>query len=86
MTVEASDEGVIHLDDEGPGIPPDERRAILQRFVRGRAGRQAGATSGTGLGLALACGHVELHGGTVSIADAPSGGARFTVRLPGGTA
>ena len=86
VTVDASERNVvIHLDDEGPGIPSDERRAILQRFVRGRAGRHAGTTSGTGLGLALTCGHIELHGGTVSIADAPSGGARFTVRLPGGT-
>lgn len=72
----------IHLDDRGPGIPPDERKAILQRFVRGRAGKQAGTTTGTGLGLALTCGHVELHGGSVSISDAPTGGARFTITLP----
>lgn len=76
------DAACIHLDDDGPGIPADERRAILQRFVRGRAGLQAGTTTGTGLGLALTRGHVELHGGTVSIADAPDGGARFTICLP----
>jgi signal transduction histidine kinase len=77
---------LIHLDDRGPGIPPDERRAILQRFVRGRSGKQTGSTTGTGLGLALTNGHVELHGGTVLIGDAPGGGARFTIRLPGDAA
>jgi signal transduction histidine kinase len=73
---------VVHLDDSGPGIALDERRAILQRFVRGRAGKQAGSSSGTGLGLALTSGHVALHGGTVDIDDAPGGGARFTITLP----
>lgn len=72
----------IHLDDHGPGIPSDERKAVLQRFARGRSGKLAGTTTGTGLGLALTCGHVELHGGTVTIDDAPSGGARLTISLP----
>ncbi len=84
-TLEASSEGVaLHLDDSGPGIAPDERRAVLQRFVRGRAGQEAGSATGTGLGLALACGHVDLHGGTVSISESPTGGARFTIWLPAG--
>lgn len=83
VTVDVSPEVArIHLDDHGPGIPSDERKAILQRFARGRAGKLAGTTTGTGLGLALTCGHVELHGGTVTIADAPNGGARFTISLP----
>ena len=77
-----SDLAYIHLDDHGPGIPPDERKAILQRFVRGRAGKQAGTTTGSGLGLALSCGHIELHGGNLSITDGPTGGARFTIALP----
>jgi signal transduction histidine kinase len=77
-----ADGTAIHLDDSGPGIAPDERRAVLQRFVRGRAGRRAGTTSGTGLGLALASSHVELHGGTIVITDSPTGGARFTIWLP----
>jgi signal transduction histidine kinase len=84
-TLEADGDGVaIHLDDAGPGIPPDERRAVLQRFTRGRAGKLAGTTSGTGLGLALATGHIELHGGSIAIGESPDGGARFTIRLPAG--
>jgi signal transduction histidine kinase len=84
-TLEADGDGVaIHLDDGGPGIPPDERRAVLQRFTRGRAGKLAGTTSGTGLGLALATGHIELHGGSIAIGESPDGGARFTIRLPAG--
>lgn len=75
----------VHFDDAGPGIPLDERRAILQRFVRGRAGRRAGTASGTGLGLALTTAHVELHGGTITIGEAPAGGARFSVTIPGGS-
>jgi signal transduction histidine kinase len=74
----------LHLDDAGPGIPLDERRAILQRFVRGRAGKGAGSASGTGLGLALTVGHVDLHGGSISISESPVGGARFTITLPAG--
>jgi signal transduction histidine kinase len=74
----------LHLDDAGPGIPLDERRAILQRFVRGRAGKGAGSASGTGLGLALTVGHVDLHGGSISISESPGGGARFTITLPAG--
>ena len=70
------------LDDAGPGIDPSERSAIFERFARGRAGRTAGASSGTGLGLALVAAHVALHGGSVAVDDAPSGGARFIVELP----
>jgi signal transduction histidine kinase len=70
------------LDDDGPGIEPSERSAIFERFARGRAGRQAGSSSGTGLGLALAAAQVALHGGTLEVGDAPSGGARFTIDLP----
>lgn len=76
------DDIVFFLDDAGPGVEPGERTAIFQRFARGTAGRRAGTASGTGLGLALARAHLELHRGAVDVTDAPGGGARFVVRVP----
>lgn len=72
----------IALDDDGPGVPDDERAAIFGRFARGEAGLRAGTTTGTGLGLALVAEHVRLHGGSVRVEAAPGGGARFVVELP----
>jgi signal transduction histidine kinase len=69
------------VDDHGPGIPPDQREAILEPFVRLEDSRNR-HTGGAGLGLAVARSLLEAHGGTISIADATSGGARVTVRLP----
>ncbi len=76
------DDVVFAFDDAGPGVDPSERTAIFQRFARGDAGRRAGSSSGTGLGLALALAQIELHGGSITIDDAPGGGARFIVQLP----
>lgn len=72
----------ILLDDEGPGVPPEEREAIFGRFARGSAGIEAGGGTGTGLGLALVDEHVKLHGGRVWVEDAPGGGARFVLEVP----
>jgi signal transduction histidine kinase len=72
----------FNLDDSGPGVDPNERRSILQRFARGEAGRRAGGGSGTGLGLALAVAQIDLHGGTIKVESAPTGGARFIVDIP----
>jgi signal transduction histidine kinase/CheY-like chemotaxis protein len=71
----------IVVEDSGPGVPPDLREVIFERFRQGEAGptRRFG---GTGLGLAIAREFVALHGGTLVVADAPGGGARFTVELP----
>lgn len=73
---------VIDVDDAGPGVDAAERSTIFERFARGSAGRRAGSTTGTGLGLALAAEHVKLHGGHVEVTDAPGGGARFHVVFP----
>lgn len=79
-----SDGGLrLTLDDEGPGVPPEEREAIFGRFNRGSAGIDAGASTGTGLGLAIVDEHVRLHGGRVHVEAAPGGGARFVFELPG---
>jgi signal transduction histidine kinase len=72
----------IIVDDDGPGVPEDDRRAIFGRFNRGSMGQPADQPKGTGLGLALVDEHVRMHGGDVDVTDSPTGGARFTVRFP----
>jgi signal transduction histidine kinase len=70
------------VEDAGPGIRPEERERIFERFFRGRAAGMRGAGEGSGLGLALVREHVGLHGGKVWVEDREGGGARFVVRLP----
>jgi signal transduction histidine kinase len=72
----------IEVDDEGPGVVPEEREVIFQRFVRGRGVGARADGEGTGLGLALVASHVDVHGGRVMVTDRPGGGARFRVELP----
>jgi signal transduction histidine kinase len=82
LSIDADREFVTMLvDDDGIGIPPDRRETVLQPFVRLEDSRNR-STGGAGLGLAIARSLVEAHGGTISINDSPSGGARLTVRLP----
>ncbi|HWG92902.1 MAG TPA: HAMP domain-containing sensor histidine kinase [Mycobacteriales bacterium] len=76
----------LEVDDEGPGVPPDERSVVFERFARGRAANARGGSEGTGLGLALVAQHVTAHRGWVRIEDRPGGGARFVVDLPAGEA
>lgn len=71
----AGSELVIDVEDDGPGIPPDERARVFDRFTRG--GRADGG--GTGLGLAIARWVVDLHRGTIAVADP---GSRIRVTLP----
>jgi len=68
----------LSVEDEGPGIRPDDLPHVFDRFWRA-----ADAPSGgTGLGLAIAAWIAEHHGGTISASNRPTGGARFEVRLP----
>jgi signal transduction histidine kinase len=77
LAVRASQgEIVIDVEDDGPGIPLAERAQVFDRFTRG--GRTAGG--GTGLGLAISRWVVDLHGGTIAVADP---GSRIRVVLPG---
>ncbi len=69
---------VLQVDDSGPGIPPDQRPFVFDRFHRGIDG-----PGGTGLGLAIADSVVRATEGTWSIGDAPSGGARMEVSWRG---
>jgi two-component system sensor histidine kinase MtrB len=77
------DELVLEVDDEGAGVPIDERDLVFDRFARGRASSMRGGSEGTGLGLALVAQHVLAHRGRVEVLDRPGGGARFRVTLPG---
>jgi len=72
----------VIVDDDGPGIPIAEREAMLRPFSRGDAARNMNDGSGFGLGLAIVRAVVEGHHGTVTLADAPSGGLRVIVDLP----
>jgi PAS domain S-box-containing protein len=79
VTVTASKEGelvVVRVDDSGDGIPPEVRqRAFTKFWTKGQRG-------GSGLGLYLVNGLVRAHGGTVTIDDAPQGGARIQTTWP----
>jgi two-component system sensor histidine kinase MtrB len=77
------DVGRIDVDDEGPGVSPEDRPLIFDRFVRGRAAGARADSGGAGLGLALVAQHAAAHGGTAAVLDRPGGGARFRVDLPG---
>ncbi|HSE47460.1 MAG TPA: HAMP domain-containing sensor histidine kinase, partial [Gemmatimonadales bacterium] len=84
VSVEHGD-GVARLlvDDAGPGVPPELRERIFERFARISAPLPEGADpGGAGLGLALVAENVRLHGGRVWVEDSPDGGARFVVQLP----
>jgi signal transduction histidine kinase len=69
------------VDDDGPGIPADQRHRVFDRFARLDDGRSRN-TGGTGLGLAIAKAAAQTQGGTITLHDAPTGGARFQVTLP----
>jgi signal transduction histidine kinase len=69
------------VEDNGPGIPPDQRDRIFDRFHRTDFSR-ARATGGSGLGLAIARALVEAHGGRIRAGESPEGGARLEFDLP----
>ncbi|WP_255583581.1 cell wall metabolism sensor histidine kinase WalK [Dietzia sp. ANT_WB102] len=72
---------VICVDDDGEGVPPEQRDSVFDRFARLDADRARGK-GGSGLGLAIVAEITRSHGGTVRVADAPGGGARFVIELP----
>jgi PAS domain S-box-containing protein len=85
IALEAAREGavaVVRVCDNGAGIPSERLPAIFEMFTRGE-GAQALAPKGLGIGLALARGLVQMHGGTIDAqSDGPGRGSAFTVRLP----
>jgi signal transduction histidine kinase len=74
----------IAVEDDGPGVAPEERELIFERFARGGVAGRRSSTDGAGLGLALVDEHVRLHGGRIWVEDRPDGhtGARFVLELP----
>lgn len=68
----------VTVDDDGTGIPEQERASLFARFARGSTAH----AEGSGLGLALIAQQAELHGGTAELSESPLGGTRLWLRLP----
>ncbi|MBB1198071.1 sensor histidine kinase [Curtobacterium flaccumfaciens] len=71
---------VLTVDDDGTGVPEDERERVFERFVRLDEARSRDA-GGAGLGLAIVRDAVRAHGGETTVVASPLGGARFVVRI-----
>ena len=82
VTVRLTD-GVLIVDDEGSGIDEADRPHVFERFYRSEESR---AMPGSGLGLAIVRQVLDRHGGRIEVSEAPGGGARFSLWLPGVTA
>jgi len=80
---DAPDAATVRLvvSDDGVGIPPAEREAMFDKFVQ--SSRTKTGAGGTGLGLAIVKQIVTDHGGTITVGDSETGGARLVVELPG---
>jgi two-component system sensor histidine kinase MprB len=74
--------GVLTVDDEGPGISEADLPHVFERFWRSEESR---SMPGSGLGLAIVKQVVDQHGGRVVVSEAPSGGARMSLSIPGVT-
>jgi two-component system sensor histidine kinase TctE len=74
-------EHALIVDDDGPGIPPDERERVFERFYRVEGG-SAHHREGTGLGLAIVAWAIEAHHGRLVIGENEQGGARVVLALP----
>ena len=77
-------DALLVVEDEGPGIPEEERERIFERFYRVDASRHRDAVTGAGLGLAICAWIVEAHGGTIGASERPGGGTVILVRFLGG--
>jgi signal transduction histidine kinase len=71
----------LAVEDDGPGLEPNLREKVFERFARLEEARTRDA-GGAGLGLALTKRIVETHGGRIFVEDSPLGGAAFVVELP----
>jgi signal transduction histidine kinase len=86
VSVRAGDgRAVVSVADQGPGIPPEHRGRIFDRFFRVDQSRSR-EDGGTGLGLAIAKWAVEVNGGQITVDHRPGGGSVFRIDLPLGDA
>jgi K+-sensing histidine kinase KdpD len=69
---------VIEISDTGPGFPEQEIKNVFKKFFRVNENK----TGGLGLGLSIAKGFVEAHGGTIHVENREEGGARFIIKIP----
>lgn len=76
-----AEEVLISVEDEGPGIPAEERRRIFEPFFRGRLAHEM-EVEGSGIGLSIVRQVARSHGGRVRVTDADRQGARFVLQLP----
>jgi signal transduction histidine kinase len=72
----------IFVEDDGPGIPAEQRERVFDRFHRTDSSRTR-ARGGAGLGLAIVSAIAEAHGGRVAAGESPEGGAHVEIELPG---
>ncbi|WP_374412235.1 ATP-binding protein [Hydrogenophaga sp.] len=72
---------LLSVQDSGPGVPPEMRQAVFERFRQGQTGTTRNF-GGTGLGLSIAKEFTELMQGSISVTGAPGGGSLFQVELP----
>ena len=80
--VPTEDSVLLTIDDDGPGVPPDQSERIFDRFTQLEESRVRGGRSGAGLGLSIVADVVSRHGGSIAVGASPAGGARFSVTLP----
>jgi two-component system, OmpR family, sensor histidine kinase KdpD len=73
-------DAIISVMDRGPGIAPEELDRVFEKFYRGR--KTSARTEGTGMGLSIAKGIVEAHGGKIRAENRPGGGTEISVSLP----
>ena len=76
-----ANQAIVEVEDSGPGIAPEHRAHIFERFYRVAGGRSR-ESGGAGLGLAIVKWAVEAHGGQVSLVCGDDGGCTFGIRLP----
>ncbi|GGQ39403.1 sensor histidine kinase [Couchioplanes azureus] len=85
LSTAPGDRVVIEIADTGPGLKPEQREHVFERFYRAdeaRTRRTDGDATGTGLGLAIVAAIVRAHHGTVEVVSEPGQGATFRVSLP----
>jgi len=80
-----NDRLVIRVADNGPGLPPGSETRVFDKFYRGTR-QTPDARRGVGLGLTICKGIIQAHGGRITAANRPGGGAEFTISLPIGSA